>query len=227
MAAVHVAAPTAPPLDRSAALATGLLYLVLGVAGVAGFIVLRPVLVADDAATTLANLVEHESLARSRVAVELALVVAQTLVALAFFRLFRAVDDLAAAAIAVFGLLNSVALMASAAAMAAALEVALDGGEAGTVQALEGLSLASWTVGNLFFGLWLVPMGLCALRSGAMPRALGWVLVVGGGGYVLSGFGAVLWPDLAAAEVLVVPATVGELWMIGWLLAFTWRTRRA
>lgn len=51
-----------------------------------------------------------------------------------------------------------------------------------------------WDVGAVFFGLWLIPMGFLTLRSG-VPRPLGWI-----------------------------PATVGEFWMIGWLL---WHASRA
>ena len=76
-----------------------------------------------------------------------------------------------------------------------------------------------WTVGGLFFGLWLVPMGWCVLRSGWMPRALGWILVVGGVGYVLGAFVDYLVPDAQLlADLMIVPATIGELWMIGYLL---------
>ncbi len=81
------------------------------------------------------------------------------------------------------------------------------------------LSENFWGVGNLFFGLWLVPMGVCVLPSGSMPRLLGQILVVGGAGYVLSAFVTYLLPDAGAvAAVLVVPATIGELWMISYLL---------
>ncbi|MQA61230.1 MAG: DUF4386 family protein [Actinophytocola sp.] len=77
-----------------------------------------------------------------------------------------------------------------------------------------------WGVGNVFFGLWLIPMGLAALRSGWTPRPLGWVLIAGGVGYVLSAFVRYLVPSAdPITQVLIVPATIGEFWMIGWLLA--------
>ena len=57
------------------------------------------------------------------------------------------------------------------------------------------------------------------MRSGWMPRPLGGLLVAGGIGYVLSGFVAALAPGAqAVAYVLTIPATVGEFWMIGYLL---------
>jgi hypothetical protein len=209
--------PTAAP-DTSAARATGVFYLALAVTGGLGFLVVRPMVVGDTAAATALSLEQHELLARTGVALEMATVVTQALAAIWFFRLFRPVAPLAAGAVAVFGLVNSVALMGSAAAMATSLTPAVDGLDAAP-HLLWGLSEGFWAVGNLFFGLWLVPMGLCVLRAGTMPRLLGRVLVVGGAGYVLSAFVIQLLPDLAVVpELLVVPATVGELWMIGFLL---------
>lgn len=219
---------TRTSVDRGTARTTGVLYLGLAVAGMLGYLVLRPVLVDPDPATTLANLREHEVVARLHIASEMALVVLQALAALWFFRLFRGVDAFAAAAIAVFGILNSVALMGSAACLAAGLEAATGGQDwgVGTPQLMHELSASFWGVGNLFFGLWLVPMGWCVLRSRTMPRPLGWLLVGGGVGYVLSGFATFLLPDAELlAEVLVAPASAGELWMVGYLLVVAGRRR--
>jgi hypothetical protein len=92
---------------------------------------------------------------------------------------------------------------------------------AGRLQAADrGHDLVDlWGVGAVFFGLWLIPMGRCVLSSGWMPRPLGWILVVGGLGYVISAFVGYLVPDAhGLADVLTVPATVGEFWMLGYLL---------
>lgn len=52
-----------------------------------------------------------------------------------------------------------------------------------------------------------------------MPRPLGWVLVAGGVGYVLSAFVTYLAPGVpAVASALTIPASVGEFWMMGYLL---------
>jgi hypothetical protein len=200
---------------------TGLFYLGLAVAGAFGFLLIRPRLLGDDPAATLANLVGHEWLARAGIAFELLIVGTQALAALWFYRLFRTVDPFAAGGIAAFGLVNAVAVLVSAALLATALQVALDpvGDAAATVQLLYLVSGNLWGVGALFFGLWLIPMGWCVLRSGWMPRALGWVLVGGGVGYVLSAFVGYLVPGASILTgALVVPATVGEFWMVGYLL---------
>jgi hypothetical protein len=198
---------------------TGLLYLGLAFAGALGFLLIRSQLfVAGDPAATLANLVEHKTLARAGVAFELLVVLTQALAAAWFYRLFRTADSFAAAGIAAFGLVNAVAILASAAMLATALQVAA-AGEAATVQLLYLISANLWGVGALFFGLWLIPMGWCVLRSGWMPRALGWVLIAGGIAYVLNAFVRYLVPGADAfVDALALPATVGEFWMIGYLL---------
>lgn len=216
--------PVTPELVRTAR-TTGLLYLGLAVTGMLSFLMIRnQVFVADDPAQTLANLVEQPWLARAGIAVELGVVLTQALVAVWFYRLFRSVSSVAAGAIAAFGLVNAVAILGSAALLATALDVGADpalavaGGAAATTQLLYVISGHLWAAGGLFFGLWLIPMGWLAWRSGWMPSLLGRVLMVGGVGYVASSFAGYLIPDAGVvSDLLTAPATVGELWMVGYL----------
>ena len=211
---------------RITARLTGLAYLVLALAGFFAFLVIRNSLYAsDDPVTTVANLVDRVTLARVGIAGELALVVSQVVAALLFFRLFRRVDSLAAGSLAAFGFMNAVVILVAALFSIAAVEVAADpalapgGDQVATVQLFNHLYQAAWTVGALFFGLWLIPMGWLARRSGFMPPALGSVLMIGGVGYLVSGFTYQLLPDATTLnEALSVPATIGEFWMIGYLL---------
>lgn len=214
---------------------TGLFYLGLAVTGMLGFLMVRGrILVADDAAATLANLTAQATLARVGVGLEMGIVLTQTLAAVWFYRLFRGVDAFAAGTIAAFGLVNAIAILGSAAMLASAIEVAGDatlaagGDAAATVQLLYVVSGNLWGVGAIFFGLWLIPMGWVVLRSGWMPRSLGWLLIAGGIGYVLSAFIGQTVPAAGGmTDLLTMPATVAEFWMIGYLLAFGVRERSA
>lgn len=210
--------------NRTARL-TGLAYLGLAVSGMVAFLLVRQELYApDDAAVTLTNLVEREGLARLGIAADLTVVLTQALAALGFFRLFRHADAFAAGAVAAFGLVNSVIILVATAFSATALDVALSetvgqDDRAASVQLLYGISGAAWEVGGLFFGLWLLPMGWLAWRSGYLPRPLGWVLVAGGVGYIVSTYLTYLAPGAASwSGAITVPASVGELWMIAYLL---------
>lgn len=72
----------------------------------------------------------------------------------------------------------------------------------------------------MYLLIWLIAMGWASVVSGRFPPALGWVLIVGGVGYILSaliGYGSVDAPRLLV-DGLAFPATIGEFWMIGYLL---------
>ena len=215
---------TTPELVRTAR-TTGLLYLGLALTGLLGFMLVRNQLfVADDAEATLANLVQHESLARLGIVLEMGVVITQALVALWFYRLFRGVNSFAAGSIAAFGLVSAAAILVSSAMLATALEVSQDpsltqsGGAASTVQLLYVVCANLWIAGGIFFGLWLIPMGWLAQRSGWMPNLLGWILMIGGLGYIANALLTYLIPNPGpAVELLTIPATIGELWMVGYL----------
>jgi hypothetical protein len=218
-------------MDRNAtARTTGVLYLLLAIAGGVGFLVVRPRLyVPHDATATAANVVAQASLARVGITLELAVVVFQALCAIGFLKLFREIDPVAAAATAAFGLVNATALLGSAACLWTALAVVGDpafapGGDVPrTTQLLYELSGAAWRMGNVFFGLWLIPMGYAARRSGGARGVMGLILIVGGVGYVASAVAGVWAAPTAIVDGLVIPATIGELWMIGYLLFAGWR----
>ena len=219
-------------IRRTARLA-GLFYLGLAVTGMVGFLLIRARLyVAADAAATLANLSAHPMLARVGIGMEMGIVLTQSLAAVWFYRLFRSVDAFAAGSLAAFGLVNAIAILGSSALLASALAVAgnamlaAGGDAAATVQLLYVVSGKLWSVGAIFFGLWLIPMGWLVLHSGWMPRALGHVLQVGGVGYVLSAFVGQTVPGIGAvADALTIPASVGEFWMVGYLLWYGVRER--
>lgn len=192
---------------------TGAAYLGLAAFGMAGFLAVRPLAA------------ESTGFAQLGVALELAIVLTQALAAVGFFALFHRDRPVAAYAVAAFGMGNALAVLGSAAMLTAALAVTFDPQAAGAAGAdavplLRMTADAFWTVGAVFFGLWLIPMGWFAIATRRLPRVLGWILVAGGVGYVLD---AVLSSALPAtlgaiADILAIPATIGELWMIGYLL---------
>lgn len=212
---------------------TGLAYLGLAVTGMTGFLLVRPQLFTDSASETAANLADNPQLAATLVGLEMGIVLTQALAAIWFYRLLRDIRPVAAFATATFGLMNAVAIMASATFIATAVAVAGDtaiiGGAdaAATVGLLTHLSDASWGMGTMFFGLWLIPMGWAAVATRRFPVVLGWILIAGGVGYVLSGL--VDWSVADAPGWLVdglsFPATVGEFWMIGYLVTVGIRPR--
>lgn len=213
--------------ERRTARAAGLWYLGLAITGILSFLVIRPtVFDPDSAAATLQNIQDEEWRAYLGLGLELGIVMTQALAAVWFYKLMRPLNEVAAWALAVFGMVNAVAILMSSAAVGTALQVAGDeslapgGDAAATVQLLWELSANSWGVGALFFGLWLIPMGWVAATSGRFPAALGWILIAGGVGYVLSAYVAYGIADSPRwlVDLLPAPASIGEFWMIGYLL---------
>lgn len=198
---------------------TGLFYLGLAVTGVFAFLFARDQLLVDgDAAQTTANLIKDESLARFGIAAEIMIVAFQALAAVWFFKLFKKKDSFTAGLIAVFGVINAVIILAASAFWLLALNTALAGGTESTVLTLFQSHESLWAVGALFFGLWLLPMAYMANKA-KMPKAMIWFLVAGGLGYIISTFTSVILPEQTTLnENLSTPATIGEFWMIGYLL---------
>ena len=205
---------------------TGVAYLALAVTGVLGFLVIRSaLLVPGDPAATLLSLTEQSALAHGGVALEVLIVVTQALAALGFYALFRRDHPVAAFGVAAFGMANAVVILVSAVFMSTALTVvgtpalAPAGDTAAAVSLLYALSGSCWSIGGVFFGLWLIPMGWFVLATRRMPRVLGWLLVGGGIAYLLGTLTAVIAPELETiGSGLSMFATIGELWMVGYLL---------
>jgi hypothetical protein len=69
-----------------------------------------------------------------------------------------------------------------------------------------------------FWGLWLLPFGRLVIESGYFPRVLGWLLMVAGVGYVVTGFTAIMFPDqLSTVSKIMMPLYFGELPIVFWL----------
>lgn len=204
---------------------TGVWYFMLAIAGMVGFLMLHTrIYVAGDASKTLSNLVEHETLARTRLLFEFLIVISQALAAVWFYKLFKDMRHVAAWTLAAWGMVNAVAIMISAMAMGGAIEVATSTqGEQEKlimIQIFAQFIKNAWGVGSLFFGLWLIPMGYIVVSTKRMPVWLGRVLMLGGAGYLASTFLNYMGVHETWVETLVIPASIGEFWMIGYLLIF-------
>ena len=95
------------------------------------------------------------------------------------------------------------------------------------VQMLLDMQHYGLLTGQVFFGLWLAPLGYLAIISGRFPKALGFVLIVGAACYLIDLFTAFLVPDLNRAihTYVVIPCAVAEIWMVFYLLIIGIRPR--
>jgi hypothetical protein len=84
-------------------------------------------------------------------------------------------------------------------------------------------------IAQIFFGLWLVPLGYLAYRSsGWFPRWLGVLLIVGGVCYLVDLLGLFLVPDVGQQihGFVTIPSALAEIAMVLYLLVIGVRTVR-
>ena len=77
-------------------------------------------------------------------------------------------------------------------------------------------------IAQVFFGLWLAPLGYLAYNSSGMfPKSLGVTLIIAAVGYLVDVFVAFLMPEFSPkirTYAVVIPATVAEVSMLAYLL---------
>jgi len=217
----------------------GLIYVMLAiVAPVRLMYIPGELFVRGDAAATAANLVAHESLFRFGIFTDVLTGTIALFVALALYRLLKEVDQFQASLMVILGafmvtpiyflntLNDAAALMfATDAAFLAPFSEAQRDAMAMLFLRLHGFGVA---VNQVFWGLWLFPMGLLIWRSGFLPKFLGALLFVNGAAYLAQATIDLLWPALSGgASDLLFPALMGELVVMLWLLIMGAKPRTA
>lgn len=81
------------------------------------------------------------------------------------------------------------------------------------------LYLHGYEIANIFFGLWLVPLGLLVYKSEFLPKVLGILLIVGGSGLVVGVMVHFLLPRYMIVNIiLLIPQTIAEILFTLWIL---------
>jgi Domain of unknown function (DUF4386) len=210
--------------DRRFARAAGVLYLIVAIfGGLAELYVRASLIEPGDAGATAQNIRDSAGLFRFGFIADLFQASVFLLLAMALYVLLRRFGELAARAMVVFVAISVAIICLNLLNQLTALTIAT-GDSVVRDDAMVGLFTEmhanGYLIAQIFFGLWLWPLGYLALRSGWVPRALGWLLIVGAAGYIADTFALFVWPDLPAAVdgLLVLPSAVAELWMVLWLL---------
>ena len=215
---------TAP---KTLARIAGALYLIASVLFILGDLVRARLITTGDAAATVDQLRSSASLFRLGVASDLLSAALFLCTAVAFYALLRHVSEPLGIAMVAFVTLGASISVVAAIAEYTALSIAGDasyttavGRSAIDAQAMLLLALQRGThiLNELVSGLWLLPLGYLAFRSGYFPRVVGALLVIGGVSWLAHLFVQVLAPDLTAAASPLIAGTVGELVFIVWLL---------
>ena len=209
----------------------GILYLLLALTGMFAEVVVRgKVYVPDDATATASRIAEHVTLMRAGIVSDIVQATLFVFLGLTLSKLLREVSRSAAAAIVVFTsvgagliLLNLVfqwgaLLVATKSSYATAFGV---DGRHSLALLLMDLHHYGYTIGGVFFGLWLLPVGYVGYRFGLLPRVLSVLLIIACFVWILSTLVAFAFPDADSlvTAVISVPTIIAEFWLIGYLLS--------
>src|SRR5215467_12338026 len=207
----------------------GILYLLASIAAVFAWVYVNgKIFVRDDATATDNNIRASETLLRLGIAGELIGSIIFIFVVLALYRLFKAVSEKQAMAMAILLLISTPISLLAVLGELAALIVA-DGGNFLSIfdqHQLDGLSYLFFrlhgqalVVAQIFWGLWLFPFGTLVIRCGFIPRFLGFLLFIAGLGYLIGSFSVLVLPNYKQlGNQIAMILEFCELPIILWLL---------
>ncbi len=192
--------------------------------------------VAGNAVATAANVLSNLGLVRLSVASHFLDATFLLLTAMAFYILLQHVNKSVARAMLVFVAISAGITTLNAVFQFEGLQVATNSsyvdafGAAGS-NALVLLLLDIQHYGTLsaqvFFGLWLAPLGYLAYKSGLFPKALGVTLVAATVYYLVHLITAFLVPDFhKQIQPFILIVIIAEVWLLGYLLIVGVRTAK-
>ncbi|HEY9049854.1 MAG TPA: DUF4386 domain-containing protein [Ohtaekwangia sp.] len=219
------------PRKKTARLA-GALYLVVVLTGIFHLMYV-PSQLNDwsDASATFNNIATHETLFRLGIFAGLLCYMAFLLLPLVLYQLLNPVNKTYAVLMVVLAEVSvpiSFVNMLNKFAVLTLISKAsyLSAFDAADLQSQVMLHLSYYNNGNqlasIFWGLWLLPFGYLAFRSGLIPKVLGILLMAGCFGYVTNFVGDFLFPNsydgLGISSIITIPAGLGEIGTCLWLL---------
>ena len=217
----------------------GLWYLLLVLVGPLRLIYIPTKLfVHGDAAATVNNIAAHEWLFRFGIVGDLIGAVVLIFLVLAFYRLFKDVDQYLAMLVVILGgVMPALLYFVNVVSDSGALMIARGADFLSVFDKPQRDALAFLflrlhhqldVAGEVLWGLWLFPLALLTWRSGFLPRVLAVWLVFAGFSYLALSFTAELLPQFEDTVFkLGSPARLGEMAFALWLLIMGAKTRTA
>jgi len=214
--------------NKATARLAGLLWLLMFVFGPIAQIIRGKLFITGDMVTTANNIMSNEFLFRVGFVSDLLMMIFYVLLPLALYKLLSTVNKNQAILMVIFVVLGTSINMVNLLNEFASLQI-LSGAEYLSVyesaqlqaQAMFSyeLYLHGYEIANIFFGLWLIPLGLLVYKSKFLPRILGTMLVIGGCCLFLNVFIYFLFPRVEIISmILLIPQTISEFIFLAWLL---------
>lgn len=206
----------------------GLLFLMMVVFGLLAEVMFRQKLfVANDVVLTANNIMSNPFLYRAGITSDLLMTLSYLLTALVLYKLLSSVDKQIAAAMVVFAAAGCVLLMFNILIELSPLYILSGNVYLGDFSTTQQQSLAmffynlyqhGYMIGQIFFGLWVLPLGVLIIKSGFIPKILGSLFIIEALFALISVFVHFLVPNATLETVLMLPMMVAEFSFMFYLL---------
>lgn len=214
--------------NKKTARIAGLFFLLMVVFGLFAEIFFRQkIFVIDDIAATAHNILSNEFLYRVGISSDILMSLCYLFTALVLYKLLAPVNKNLAATMVVFAAAGSIMLLCNIQSELAPLTI-LKGNEymgSFNTSQLQSLAMHSYqsylhgyVFGQVFFALWVLPLGILIHRSRFIPKVFGVLFVLEAILALLAVFVHILFSNEAIEIILLIPGTVAEITFMFWLL---------
>jgi hypothetical protein len=208
----------------------GLLYLTVAVFGAFAHALVRGnVYAPGDAAATAEKVLANDVLIRLGVVADLFQVTVFVFLAMTLSRLLRHASRNAASTMVVLVAIDTAIVCLNMVFQFAGLLIATEEsyvrafgteGASALVLLMFDMQHYGYLIAQIFFGLWLFPLGYLVSKSGMFPKLLGILLIAGGACYLVGTLAEFLVPTFAATinGFIYIPPLLAEVWILLYLL---------
>jgi hypothetical protein len=194
--------------DNRLARLSGILYLLLIPLGILGIIYVPTVLIdPENISTTVSNIIKNEPLFRWSIVSALVVQFVNIILVVMLFKLFNRVNKTMASLMAFLNEINNLAILSM-------LDQKMESEQ--LISVFLNLHQQGIIMAQVFWGLWLFPLGYLVYHSGYMPKLIGILLMIGCVGYVVDSFTLILLPksNFTLSGFTFIGEVIFPLWLL-------------
>jgi len=213
--------------NKKTARFAGLLFLLMVVSGLFAEIFFRQKLFTNDIAATVDNILHNDFLYRAGILSDIIMSLSYLFTALVLYKLLVSVNKNMASLMVLFAAAGCVLLLSNIMNEFAPLYMVGTGSQIGSLGSgqLQAMAMLSYNtyghgymIGQVFFALWVLPLGVLIYRSKFIPKVFGILFLIEVFGGLLSVAVHFLIPNVSIETILLFPGTIAELGFMFWLL---------
>jgi hypothetical protein len=215
------------PTKKTARLA-GLFFLLMVVFGLFAELFSRQkLLIETNAALTASNVLSNQFLFRSGIVSDILMAISYLFTGFALYKLFFHVNKHLSAMMVILTTAGSIMVLGNIMSEFSVLTILREPAMQSAFNANQLQALAmerfishqdGYVVGQVFFGLWVLPLGIMITKSKFIPKFFGICFILETIGALLAVFIHFLYPNEALETTFMIPGIIAEISFMFWLL---------